>query len=90
MFVETITSPAEEWHRWNERLRMLSDPPTALVASIAWDAGDGQVSAVSVWDTPEAIADFFVERVHPIVAVEGQPAITPTRHGEPVAAYFRR
>jgi len=90
VFVETITSPAEEWHSWNERLRMQSDPPAALVASIAWDTGDGQISGVNVWDTAEAIADFFVERVHPIVAAEGYPAVSPTRHGEPVAIYLRR
>lgn len=90
MFVETVTSPAGEWHRWSERLRMLSDPPAALVASIAWDAGDGQVSAVNVWDSAGAVADFFVERVHPFVAAEGEPAVAPTRHGEPVAVYLRR
>jgi hypothetical protein len=90
MFVETITSPAEEWHRWNERLRMLTDPPAALVASIAWRAGNDQISAVNVWDTAEAIGDFFVERVHPIVSAEGEPPVAPSRHGEPVAFYLRR
>jgi hypothetical protein len=90
MFVETITAPADEWRRWDERLRMLSDPPASLVASIAWDAGDGMVSAVSVWDTPVAVGEFFVERVYPIVAAEGEPAVTPTRHGAPVAVYLRR
>ena len=90
MFVETITSTAEEWHRWNERLRMLTDPPAALVVSIAWNAGDGEISAVNVWDTAEAVAEFFVERVHPIVAAEGEPPVSPTRHGEAVAVYVRR
>ena len=89
VFVETITSPAEEWHRWNDRLRMLADPPPALVVSIAWNAGDDRISAVNVWDTAEAIGEFFVERVHPIVAAEGEPAVAPTRHGEPVAVYVR-
>ena len=89
MFVETITAPAQEFRAWNERLRLLSDPPAALVASIAWVAGEGQVSGVNVWETAEAVADFFIERIHPIVAAEGKPATTPTRHGEPVAVYLR-
>jgi len=90
MFVETITAPAQEFQAWNERLRLLSDPPAALVVSIAWNAGEGRISGVNVWDTPEAVADFFIERIQPIVAAEGTPATTPTRHGEPVAVYLRQ
>ena len=30
MFVETITTARDEWERWNERLRMLEEPPAAL------------------------------------------------------------
>jgi hypothetical protein len=65
------------------------DPPEALIATIAWDSGGGQVTGVNLWDTPEAIADFYVERVGPIVAVEGEPANKPQRHGEPLAFYLR-
>ena len=78
MFVETIALPRPEWERWHERLRYAADPP-----------GDGQVTGVNVWDTPEAIADFYVERVGPIVEVEGEPANKPQRHGEPLAFYLR-
>jgi hypothetical protein len=90
MFVETISAPAQEWQVWNDRLRLFTDPPAALVASIVWNAGDGQVSGVNLWASAEAVADFFVERVHPLVAVDGKPATTPARHGEPVAVYLRR
>jgi hypothetical protein len=89
MFVETITAPAEEWESWTERLRMLSDPPPALVASIAWNAGEGRVSSVNVWDSAGAVADFFLERVQPILGADGAPTMTPTRHGEAVAVYLR-
>jgi hypothetical protein len=90
MFVETITAPGEAWRRWTDRLRLLSEPPFALVASIAWDNGDGTISALNVWDSPSAVADFFLERVEPVVAAEGKPDYAPVRHGEPVAAYFRQ
>ena len=89
MFVETVTAPLEEWKEWNERLRMTSDPPAALVAAIAWRGADGLVTVVNVWDSPEAVADFFIERVRPFVEVEGSPETTPTRHGEPIAVYLR-
>ena len=52
MFVETIVLPRREWERWNERLRLAADPPEALIASIAWDSGDGEVTGVNVWETP--------------------------------------
>ena len=89
MFVETITSSRDEWERWNDRLRMLTDPPSALVASIAWMTDDGSITAINVWDSPEAVADFFIERVYPIVQAEGEPPSKPIRYGEPVAVYLR-
>lgn len=89
MFVETITAPSDVWRHWTDRLRLLSDPPPALFASIAWDNGDGTVSGVNIWDRPSAVADFFLERVQPIVAAEGEPDYKPVRRGEPVGSYFR-
>jgi hypothetical protein len=53
----------------------------ALIAAIVWDSGDGEVTAVNVWDTPGAIADFYVE---------GEPTRKPQRHGEPLAFYLRQ
>lgn len=89
MFVETVTSDRDEWDRWNERLRMLTDPPPALVAAIAWLGTDGKVTSVNLWDSPEAVADFFVERVRPVVEREGEPPTKPDRHGAPLVAYIR-
>jgi hypothetical protein len=90
MLVETIELPRDEWERWHDRLRFSADPPEALVATIVWDSGDGQVAGVNLWETPEAVADFYMDRVGPIVAVEGEPTEKPQRHGEPLAFYLRR
>jgi hypothetical protein len=90
MFVETIALPRTEWERWHERLRYATDPPEALIATIVWDSGDGQVAGVNLWDTPKAVADFYLERVAPIVESEGEPSNKPKRHGEPLAFYLRR
>jgi hypothetical protein len=89
MFVETIVLPRHEWERWHERLRYTTDPPDALAATVAWDSGDGLVTAVNVWDTPGAIADFFMERVGPMLETDGEPTNKPQRHGEPIAFYVR-
>ena len=89
MFVETITQPAAEWRHWIGQLRLLDDPPTALVASIAWEPGDGTITNVNVWDSPEAVGDFYLERVAAIVEADGEPEDKPIRHGEPVHVYVR-
>jgi hypothetical protein len=47
------------------------------------------VTGVNLWDTPKAIADFYLERVRPIVEAEGQPTNKPQRHGEALAFYLR-
>lgn len=67
----------------------MSDPPEALVVSVAWDSGDGTVTSVNVWDTPGAISDFYIERALPLIEADGEPANKPKRHGEPVAVYIR-
>jgi hypothetical protein len=90
MFVETITAPEDVWRHWTDRLRLFSDPPSALFAAVAWDNGDGTISAINVWDNPSAVADFFLERVEPVVAAEGKPDYKPVRRGEPLASYFRQ
>src|SRR5262249_61064620 len=55
MFVETVVAPRPEWEHWYELTGISADPPEALIASIAWDSGDGQVTVVNVWETPGAI-----------------------------------
>ena len=90
MFVETITAPRDEWEQWTARIRFLTEPPAALVASIAWLGKDGQVTSLNVWDSPQAVGDFYMERVGPIVQAEGEPLNKPERHGEPIAVYVRR
>jgi hypothetical protein len=67
-----------------------SDPPEDLIASIVWDSGDGEVTGVNLWESPAAIADFFMERVRPFVEAEGEPTNKPQRRGEPVAVYLRQ
>jgi hypothetical protein len=89
MFVESITAPGSELAEWNERMRLLTDPPAHLIASIAWQGEDGLATSVNVWDSPEAVADFFVERVAPLLEAGGEPSVKPIRHGEPVAVYLR-
>ncbi len=89
MFVETVTAPIADWQRWTQRLRMFDDPPPALAGSIAWTSDGETVVNVNVWDTPEAVADFFEARVQPLIEIDGPPENKPVRHGKPLAIYLR-
>jgi hypothetical protein len=89
MFVETVSAPRVEWQTWTERLRLFADPPPALVSSIAWSADGSTIINVNVWESASAIADFYLDRVQPVIEAHGQPAYKPVRHGEPVAVYVR-
>ncbi len=87
MFIETIVLPRQEWERWHERLRFTDDPPEALIASIAWDSGDGKVTGVNLWENADGHQHFFLTRIRPFVEAEGEPPAQ--RHGEPLAFYLR-
>jgi hypothetical protein len=88
MFVERVTAPRAESDAWDERLRLVSDPPSALVASFSWDT-DGEVTTINVWDSPDAIADFYIERVHAVVEEHGPPVNKPERLGPALRTYVR-
>jgi len=88
VFVERVTAPLDEFELWDARLRMVAEPPSALVVSVAWES-DGVVTCINVWDSPEAIADFFLERVQPFVKAEGTPPNKPQRLGRALRAYIR-
>ena len=89
MFVETITSDREEYESFRQGTRLATDPPAALVASVAWDAGDDRVTVLNVWDDGEAVADFYVERIRPLIEQRGEPTGKPKRHGSPLEVYLR-
>jgi hypothetical protein len=67
---------------------MATEPPPALVASIAWESDD-EVTCINVWDSLEAIADFILERVRPFIEAHGPPPNKPQRLGHAVRAYVR-
>jgi hypothetical protein len=90
MFVETITADRDEWIGWRDSLRLATDPPASLVATIAWEGDGGTVTSVNVWESAEAIADFFIERVQSTLAAAGEPRSKPVRHGPPIAFYVRQ
>ena len=89
MFVERVTLPRAEWEEWTGRLRLLTEPPAALVASFAWQSDDDTITSINVWDSASDIADFFLDRAQPIIEAEGTPSRKPERLGVAIRAYIR-
>lgn len=88
MFIETLVSPRSEWEEWSADLRVLTDPPKGLLSLTAWESGNDEVTACFVWEEPSAVADFFVDRIQPLIATKGEPKHKPERP-TPIAAYVR-
>lgn len=90
MFIDTITVPRPEWEFVTDQARIVADPPEGLIAAIAWDTGDGSVTAVMVWETPGARGDFSADRMMPLLANAPPEAVagslTPV---DPVTVFFR-
>jgi hypothetical protein len=90
MFVDTVTGPMSEWELVAEHSKLVSDPPEGLVACIVLPEGDGQMRAITVWDTPGQRGDFAASVMMPLFAsgvlanVENNPE--PVR---PVALFVR-
>jgi hypothetical protein len=89
VFVERVTLPYGEWEEWTGRLRLLTEPPSALVASLAWQSEDDTITSINVWDSASDIADFFLDRAQPILETKGPPSHKPERLGDAIHAYIR-
>ena len=89
MFVERVTLPQSEWEEWTGRLRLLTEPPSTLVACFAWRSDDDTITSINVWDSASDVADFFLERAQPIIEADGPPSSKPERLGQAIRAYIR-
>jgi hypothetical protein len=79
MYMDKVTTSREAAEEvWNES-GLLDDPPTSLLALLAWEEQDGQVTTVSVWESAAARGDVAVSRVMPLF----EQGILDERHGSP-------
>jgi len=91
MFVDMVTGPLSEWELVAEHSKLVSDPPEGLIACIVLPEGDGQMRAITVWETPGQRGDFAATVMMPLfesgvlAGVENNPEPV-----QPVALYVRR
>ncbi len=83
MFIDQVTTTSEGLDIVDAETGFFSDPPEGLSAVIAWDAGDGNVTCLMVWDTPGQRGEFAFQKMMPLMEsgrVQGDPdVLTPTR-----------
>jgi hypothetical protein len=89
VFVERVTLPHAEWEEWTERLRLLTEPPSTLVASFAWRSDSDTITSINVWNSASDVADFYLDRVQPVVETDGPPSRKPERLGDAIRPYIR-
>jgi len=57
--------------RWvdldGRRIALTSNPPAGLLSVAVWELDEDRVSALFLWETPEARGDFSAERIMPLV-----------------------
>jgi hypothetical protein len=87
MFLDLITTSRAEVDIVDREAGLFSDPPEGLLAALAWEAEegdpDGEVTVLTVWETPGARGDWGYQRIMPLAesgVITGDPAIlTPYR-----------
>lgn len=90
MFIETVTAPREEHDEVLRASRLLDEPPPGLAASVSWEAADGMVTQLMVWDSPAARGEFAEKVMMPLFASGQLANVTsdPTHH-KPVRVWIR-
>lgn len=63
MFLETVTARRHILTLFTTRTKLFDDPPTGLLAAIAWEGDDDTATILVLWATPGARGDFALERV---------------------------
>lgn len=88
MYVDIVTSKRSELEVIDAETGLLSDPPDALLACIAWEAENpDEVTVLQVWQTPDARGDFAFEKVMPL-AQAGKVVSNPKRL-KPLKVFIR-
>ena len=66
MFVDMVTGRISEWELVAEHSRLVSEPPDGLLACIVVPEGDGEMRAITVWETPGHRGDFAASVMMPL------------------------
>jgi hypothetical protein len=79
MFMDKVTTTRDAAEEvWRES-RLLDDAPSSLLAPLAWEEEDGQVTTVSVWESAASRGQVAADRVMPLF----EQGILDERHGSP-------
>lgn len=78
MFIDQVTAPRSEIETVDAETGLFSDPPDGLLAAVAWEDDDDQITTVMVWETAAARGDFAFEKMMPLLktgSITGKPEI---------------
>lgn len=78
MFIDIVATSRSETEVVAERTGLYEDPPEGLVAAIAWESSEDEITTVMVWETPAARGEFAYRQMMPLieeVGLTGEPEI---------------
>jgi hypothetical protein len=79
MYMDKVTTSRDAAEEvWSES-RLLDDPPGSLLALLAWEEEEGQVTTVSVWESAASRGEVAADRVMPLF----EQGVLDGRHGSP-------
>lgn len=71
MFMDVVVASRAEIELVDEQAGLFRDPPNGLIAAVAWESGDDQMTTVMVWTTPGDRGDFAFEKMMPLIEQGG-------------------
>jgi hypothetical protein len=66
MFVDMVIGPRSDWELVAEHSKLVSEPPDGLLACIVLPETDGQMRAITVWESPGQRGDWAASVMMPL------------------------
>lgn len=79
MYMDKVTTTRDAAEEVYSASRLLDDPPESLLALLAWEEEDGQVTTVSVWESAASRGQVAADRFMPLF----DQGVLDERHGSP-------
>lgn len=79
MFMDRITIGREALEEVLQASGLIEDPPSSLLAFVSWEEDDGQVTAISVWETASDRGQYAADTMMPLF----EQGVLGEQHGSP-------
>ncbi|MGI9622922.1 MAG: hypothetical protein ACR2PK_08815 [Acidimicrobiales bacterium] len=91
MFIDSVTGPLSDWEAVKHHSKLITEPPDGLLACVVLPEGDGEMRAITVWETPGQRGDWAARVMMPLFESGVLDGLTTSPAPiEPIDLYVRR